>query len=85
MKAMIVNRVGDVGLALAMFVTYSVFKSLDYATIFAVVHHPALSTLGAPLGPLGFFGPTNEGVLALIGILLLVGAVGKSAQLGLHT
>ncbi len=37
MKAMIVNRVGDVGLALAMFVTYSVFKSLDYATIFAVV------------------------------------------------
>lgn len=87
MKAMIVNRVGDVGLALAMFVTYSVFKSLDYATIFAVIPQGASLTtplLGAPLGPFGLFF-SNEEVMALIGILLLIGAVGKSAQLGLHT
>jgi len=82
MKAMIVNRVGDIGLALAMFITYSVFKSLDYATVFSLAH------LIGQLGPedatqISFV--SNENVLALIGVALLVGAVGKSAQLGLHT
>jgi NADH:ubiquinone oxidoreductase subunit 5 (subunit L)/multisubunit Na+/H+ antiporter MnhA subunit len=35
MKAMIVNRIGDVGIALAMFVTYDTFKTLDFESIFA--------------------------------------------------
>jgi len=37
MKAMIVNRVGDVGLALGLFLTYTLFKSLDYDVIFSSV------------------------------------------------
>jgi len=82
MKAMIVNRVGDIGLALAMFVTYSVFKSLDYTTIFSVAH--LIGQEGPPGEQISSL-VSNENVLALIGVLLLVGAVGKSAQLGLHT
>jgi NADH:ubiquinone oxidoreductase subunit 5 (subunit L)/multisubunit Na+/H+ antiporter MnhA subunit len=81
MKAMIVNRVGDIGLALAMFVTYSVFKSLDYTTIFSVAHLIGQEGIPGQISSL----VSNENVLALIGVLLLVGAVGKSAQLGLHT
>ena len=36
MKAMIVNRIGDFGLSLAMFAIFYVFKSLDFATVFAL-------------------------------------------------
>ena len=79
MKAMIVNRIGDVGIALAMFVTYDTFKTLDFDAIFAVANMfgPETSTLTM----LNF----ELDRLTLIGILFLVGAAGKSAQMGLHT
>jgi NADH-quinone oxidoreductase subunit L len=77
MKAMIVNRVGDVGLALAMFVCYNVFHSLDFSVIFPLCH----AYSGYNLVFLGY----EVHALTLISILLFVGAVGKSAQLGLHT
>jgi NADH-quinone oxidoreductase subunit L len=73
---MVINRIGDVGLALAMFVCYDVFKSLDFATIFAMV--PTM--VNAKFYLLG--GEFNA--ITTIAILLFVGAVGKSAQLGLH-
>lgn len=66
-KALVVNRVGDMFLSIAFFTIFLVFGSLDYATI---------STL-TPI--------MNESSLTLIGILLLLAAIGKSAQLGLHT
>jgi len=77
MKAMIVNRIGDVGIALAMFVTYDTFKTLDFESIFAMSHMVGGQTLTI----------INYQVdrLTLIGILFLVGAAGKSAQMGLHT
>lgn len=77
MKAMIVNRIGDFGLSLAMFAIFLVFKSVDFSTVFAT----------APLFVNENFIFFNLEVdkLTLICILLFLGAVGKSAQIGLHT
>nr|UAX20291.1 Nad5 [Alaria esculenta] len=76
-KAMLVNRVGDFGLALGIFGIFICFGAVDYATVFALA--PQLASFS-----LNFFN-VEFGALNLIGILLFVGAVGKSAQLGLHT
>nr|QOW07430.1 NADH dehydrogenase subunit 5 [Labyrinthula sp.] len=68
-QAMLVNRVGDVGLALGIMTIYGMYKAVDYGTVFSV-------------------GPRVMGEgwdMELVGVLLLVGAVGKSAQIGLHT
>jgi len=73
---MLVNRVGDLGLALGIAAAYAQFHCLDYATLFAVA-----PSAGATMV---FFGYTFDS-LTLITLLLFVGAVGKSAQLGLHT
>jgi len=76
-KAMIVNRIGDFGLALGIFSIYITFNSVEYSTVFALVplfENDVLIFLGFEVH-----------LLTLIGILLFVGAIGKSAQLGLHT
>jgi NADH-ubiquinone oxidoreductase chain 5 len=78
MKAMIVNRIGDVGIALAMFVTYDTFKTLDFEAIFAASYYVGGEST---LTILNF----EFDRLTLIGILFLIGAAGKSAQMGLHT
>lgn len=77
MKAMIVNRIGDVGISVGLFTIYYVFKSLDYSTVFSMINKMEYHTINI----LNF----NIHSLTLIGILLLIGAIGKSAQLGLHT
>ena len=74
---MVVNRVGDVGLALAMFAIYVTFKSLDFSTVFGLAYEMKDATMEI----IGI----EVHSLTLIGLLLFVGAVGKSAQLGLHT
>jgi NADH-quinone oxidoreductase subunit L len=66
-KAFVVNRVGDVGLALAMFVMFATFGSISFTGVFAA--SPAAS----------------EGVLTAIGLLLLLAACGKSAQVPLQS
>jgi NADH-quinone oxidoreductase subunit L len=65
-KAFVMNRVGDAGLALAMFLMFSTFGTLSYAGVFA----------GAPAA--------GRGALTAMGLLLLVGACGKSAQVPLQ-
>lgn len=77
MKAMIVNRIGDFGLTIAMVITYYVFQSLDFSTIFALAPY-AQDTY------ITFFNVKVDCV-TLICIPLFIGAVGKSAQVGLHT
>lgn len=77
MKAMIVNRVGDIGLALGMIVAFKEFKALDFATIFSMVPTYSNSNI--------IFLGMEFNTLTLIGIFILIGAIGKSAQLGLHT
>ena len=68
-KAMLVNRVGDVGMILAMVLIWLNFGSLEFCSVFSTSSLSSVSDYN----------------LLLICILLLVGAVGKSAQLGLHT
>src|ERR1700678_1912395 len=67
-KAFIVNRIGDFGFLLAMFLLIMHFGSLDFATVFA----------GISVSPL------TGGFLTAIALLLFVGATGKSAQIPLY-
>jgi len=76
-KAMLVNRVGDFSLLLAIFSIYFVFNSLDYDTVFGLVPLMVDCKL--------IFGSLEIPALDLICIFLFIGAMGKSAQLGLHT
>ena len=80
-KAMVVNRIGDSGLALlGIFGIFISFGSVDYAySIVFALFAPQLSSC-----TLSFLNIEFK-AFNLIGVLLSVGAVGKSAQLGLHT
>jgi len=70
-KAFIVNRIGDFGFLIGLFLLIQHFNSLDFAKVFDSVTH-----LSA--------GPRTETLLTTIGILLMVGACGKSAQIPLY-
>ena len=76
-KAMLVNRVGDFGLALGIMAIFSVFKTLDFSTVFSCAPYVTETTL--------IFCNIEFHALTCICLLLFIGAVGKSAQLGLHT
>jgi NADH-quinone oxidoreductase subunit L len=76
-KAFLVNRVGDFGFALGIFATFMLFESIQFDTIFAAAPGKASATLN--IFGLGFH------ALTIICLLLFFGAMGKSAQLGLHT
>jgi NADH-quinone oxidoreductase subunit L len=71
-KAFVVNRVGDFGFILGMFLIFSTFGSLDFTQVFSGVEQMF---------------PEPEvawGVLSWIALLLFIGAVGKSAQVPLY-
>ena len=72
MKAFIVNRVGDLFFMLGMALTFVTFGSVEFSAIFAAVPGNTSTFLGMP-------------AVEVIGVLLFLGACGKSAQLGLHT
>lgn len=74
---MLVNRIGDFFLLFAILTIYFLFNSLDYDIVFSLV--PLFTKTY-----LIFFG-TFIPVIDFICILLFLGAMGKSAQLGLHT
>ncbi|MFZ4477708.1 MAG: NADH-quinone oxidoreductase subunit L, partial [Saprospiraceae bacterium] len=76
-KAMLVNRVGDFALLLAIFIIYITYNSLDYDIIFTLIPMSLNLTLN--------IGGILISNVDLICILLFIGAMGKSAQLGLHT
>ncbi|HEY8191017.1 MAG TPA: NADH-quinone oxidoreductase subunit L, partial [Alphaproteobacteria bacterium] len=76
-KAFVVNRVGDFGLALGVFATFAIFGSVQFDAVFTKA--PELADLQFMF--MGF--PVHA--LTLICLLLFMGACGKSAQLGLHT
>ena len=67
-KAFVVNRIGDAGFLVAIFLVFINFKTLDYTKVFAQV--------GQQLSP---------DMATAIALCLLVGAIGKSAQLPLDT
>ncbi|MEL7317271.1 MAG: NADH-quinone oxidoreductase subunit L [Pseudomonadota bacterium] len=76
-KAFVVNRVGDLGFMLGIFGTFLVFQTTSIPEILAAA--PSMS--GAEIGFAGMRWPTMD----ILCILLFIGAMGKSAQLGLHT
>jgi NADH-quinone oxidoreductase subunit L len=76
-KAFIVNRVGDFGFALGIFGIYFVFRTLDFDAVFAAA--PGM------VGKTFLFAGHQVDILTTLCLLLFVGAMGKSAQLGLHT
>jgi NADH-quinone oxidoreductase subunit L len=70
-KAFIVNRIGDFGFLIGLFLLIQHFSSLDFTKVFdSVAHLPA--------------GAETETLLTTVGILLMVGACGKSAQIPLY-
>ncbi len=77
MKAFIVNRVGDFGFALGIFVIFYLFGSIEFDDIFS----NASDFSNTFIVFLGF----ELRALEVAAILLFIGAMGKSAQLGLHT
>jgi NADH-quinone oxidoreductase subunit L len=77
MKAFLVNRVGDIGLALGIFACFILFDTVNFDLMFRQVELVS----NADLRIFGHRLPLIE----LAGILLIIGAMGKSAQLGLHT
>lgn len=76
-KAFVVNRVGDLGFMLGIFGVFLVFNTVSIPEILAHAHDYSGSTIG-------FLGYRLD-TLTVLCILLFIGAMGKSAQLGLHT
>ncbi|WP_448664367.1 NADH-quinone oxidoreductase subunit L [Sphingomonas sp. CJ20] len=76
-KAFVVNRVGDLGFMLGIFGTFLVFGTVSIPEILAAAPNMAGSTIG-------FVGYRFD-TMTVLCLLLFVGAMGKSAQLGLHT
>lgn len=68
-KAFIMNRIGDLGFLLGIFLIFVTFKSVDYAEVFSSAKSYS----------------SGSNVLVAITLLLFVGAVGKSAQIPLYT
>jgi NADH-quinone oxidoreductase subunit L len=66
-KAFIVNRIGDFGFLVALFLLFSKLGTLDYVSVFSA----------APAG-------LTEGVVTAVTLFLLLGAIGKSAQIPLY-
>ena len=77
LKAFVVNRVGDFGFILGIFGTFLVFGTVSIPAILAAAPGMAGSTIG--------FAGMRVDTMTLLCLLLFVGAMGKSAQLGLHT
>jgi len=82
-KAFVVNRVGDFGLALGIFAIFYLFGTLDYQEVFYKAEALAAGTSNIS-SSIFFFG-YEIGSLNLICFLLFIGAMGKSAQIFLHT
>jgi NADH-quinone oxidoreductase subunit L len=76
-KAFLVNRVGDFGFSLGIYAVFVIFGSLDFGTVFGA----APKVVGTTMEFLGW----QVDSLTLACILLFVGAMGKSAQIPLHT
>jgi NADH-quinone oxidoreductase subunit L len=69
-KAFIVNRIGDFGFSLAIFLIFRQFGTLDFSRVFSAAHHMPVES--------------SAGIITTICLLLLLGATGKSAQIPLY-
>jgi NADH-quinone oxidoreductase subunit L len=76
-KAFVVNRIGDFGFILGVFGIFFIFHTLDFDTVFKAA--PSM------VGKTFLFAGHEVDILTTLCLLLFVGAMGKSAQIGLHT
>ena len=76
-KAFLVNRVGDFGLAVGIFLIFNYFGTVNYDEVFAKVAEQSIKEIN-------FLG-LNVNLITLISLSLFVGAMGKSAQFLFHT
>jgi len=76
-KAMLVNRIGDLGLVLSICSIFLSFKTLDYSIIFSLASFSNESSFS-------FLFFNNADRLSIITFFIFFGALGKSAQIGLH-
>lgn len=74
---MVLNRIGDFGLVIGILIVFVEYKAVDYSTVFAIT--PILRD------KLFNFLSFDFDLISIICFFLFIGAVGKSAQLGLHT
>ncbi len=75
-KAMLVNRIGDLGLALSICSVFLTFKTLDYSIVFSLANFASETNFS--------FLSFNADRLSIITFFIFWGALGKSAQIGLH-
>jgi NADH-quinone oxidoreductase subunit L len=75
-KAFIVNRIGDLAFAVGIALVFLTFGSIEFSTIFSAIPQHQADTYSVLGGTFGAF--------EVIGVLLFIGAMGKSAQIGLH-
>jgi NADH:ubiquinone oxidoreductase subunit 5 (subunit L)/multisubunit Na+/H+ antiporter MnhA subunit len=76
-KAMLLNRIGDFSLLIGIFLIFINFKAIDYCTVGALTPFLKYNYINF----LGF----KINALEIIGCFIFIGAIGKSAQVGLHT
>lgn len=77
MKAMIMNKIGDISIIFVMLFCFYYLKTLEYAVIFNII--PLIKNIDILLFN------TEFNIVNIICLFIFIGAVGKSAQLGLHT
>jgi NADH-ubiquinone oxidoreductase chain 5 len=76
-KAMVVNRIGDLAILVAFFFIFYIFSTLDYDLVFSLSEIFSIKTQ--------FLSTFFFSYIDVISLLIFFGAVGKSAQFGLHT
>jgi len=76
-KAMVVNRVSDLFFTVGILIVFYTFQTVEFNTVFGLTPYVVQSTI--------LFGGYAVSPVVLIAALLFLGAMGKSAQIGLHT
>jgi proton-translocating NADH-quinone oxidoreductase chain L len=76
-KAMVVNRIADLAFTIGGLTIFYTFQTIEFSVVFGLAPYFVESTI--------LFGSTAVSPLVLISLLLFLGAMGKSAQIGLHT
>jgi proton-translocating NADH-quinone oxidoreductase chain L len=76
-KAMIVNRIADLAFTVGLLVVFYTFQTVEFNTVFGLAPYMVDTTI--------LFGGGSVSPITLTTLLLFLGAMGKSAQIGLHT
>jgi len=76
-QALLVNKIGDIAVLLAIAAGFFLYQSVDFSIMFSLTPYVLSRSL--------IFFDCELNILTIISFFMFLGAVGKSAQLGLHT